>query len=120
MQTFQFYALPVAVAEAIYRGDSTGVDVHEVTADAHPGYPCRLSLEDATVGETLYALSYEHQAAQNPYRASGPYFRSPGAAAGRTRPGGRAGLPTPSPAFPTRVLGGGLDGGGRRYDGNGY
>lgn len=38
------------------------------------GFPCRISLEDAEVGEELLLLPYEHQATTSPYRASGPIF----------------------------------------------
>jgi hypothetical protein len=39
-----------------------------------PGFPCRISLEDAQVGEELLLLPYLHQPAASPYRASGPIF----------------------------------------------
>jgi hypothetical protein len=39
-----------------------------------PGFPCRVSLEDAAIGEELLLLPYEHQPAPSPYRASGPVF----------------------------------------------
>jgi hypothetical protein len=45
-----------------------------VTADAKPGFPCRVSLEDAEPGEMLLLLPFEHQPANSPYRASGPIF----------------------------------------------
>ena len=38
--------------------------------DAKPGFPCRISLEDAEPGETVLLLNHEHQAADTPYRAS--------------------------------------------------
>lgn len=44
------------------------------SADASPGYPCRVSLEEASVGEELILLPYLHQASASPYRASGPIF----------------------------------------------
>ncbi len=40
----------------------------------NPGFPCRVSLEDAEVGEELLLLPYMHQPAASPYRASGPIF----------------------------------------------
>lgn len=43
-------------------------------ATESPGYPCRVSLEDAREGEELLLLPYLHQAADSPYRASGPIF----------------------------------------------
>jgi len=39
-----------------------------------PGYPCRISLEDAQVGEEVLLMPYLHQPAASPYRASGPIF----------------------------------------------
>jgi len=30
-------------------------------ADTKPGYPCRITLEDAEPGETVLLLNYEHQ-----------------------------------------------------------
>ena len=45
-----------------------------VLANASPGFPCRVSLEDAQVGEELLLVSYLHQPAASPYRASGPIF----------------------------------------------
>lgn len=43
-------------------------------AEEHPGFPCRISLEDAQVGEEMLLLSNAHQPATSPYRASGPIF----------------------------------------------
>lgn len=37
-----------------------------------PGFPCRISLEDARPGEELLLLPCLHQPAASPYRASGP------------------------------------------------
>ncbi len=48
-------------------------------ADAKPGYPCRVSLEDAKVGESLILLPFMHHAVDTPYRASGPVFVCVGA-----------------------------------------
>jgi hypothetical protein len=43
-------------------------------ATENPGFPCRVSLEDAEVGEELLLLPYTHQNVASPYRASGPIF----------------------------------------------
>jgi len=45
-----------------------------VVATGKPGFPCRVSLADAEIGEELLLLPYEHQPALSPYRASGPIF----------------------------------------------
>lgn len=43
-------------------------------ATENPGYPCRVSLADAEVGDELLLLPYMHQPGDSPYRASGPIF----------------------------------------------
>src|SRR5438876_7149984 len=48
-------------------------------ASESPGYPCRVSLQDAQVGEELLLLPYLHQPAASPYRASGPVYVRRGA-----------------------------------------
>lgn len=45
-----------------------------MVADSKPGYPCRITLEDAEPGESLLLLNWRHQAADTPYRADGPIF----------------------------------------------
>lgn len=44
-----------------------------------PGTPCRISLEDAKVGETVILLNYAHQTAASPYAASHAIFVRVGA-----------------------------------------
>ena len=43
--------------------------VIRVTADESPGFPCRVSLQDAAVGEQLILLNYEHLPVATPYRS---------------------------------------------------
>ena len=50
------------------------IGARRMTADEHPGFPCRISLSDATVGETVLLLPYVHHDVDSPYRASGPIF----------------------------------------------
>lgn len=45
-----------------------------MTVDAKPGFPCRVSLEDAEIGEQVLLLSFTHHAVDSPYRAAGPIF----------------------------------------------
>ena len=40
------------------------------TADSHPGFPCRVSLDDAVPGETVLLTHFQHQDAATPFRAS--------------------------------------------------
>lgn len=42
--------------------------VIRVSADAKPGYPCRITLEDAEPGETLLLLNHADHAVATPYR----------------------------------------------------
>lgn len=39
-----------------------------------PGTPCRVSMEDAEVGETVILLNYTHQSHESPYRSSHAIF----------------------------------------------
>ncbi len=48
--------------------------------DAKPGFPCRVSLEDAEPGETVLLMNYEHQPADTPFRARHAIFVREGAA----------------------------------------
>jgi len=43
-------------------------------ADAKPGYPCRISLEDAEPGEQVILAPYAHQTAATAYQSNGPIF----------------------------------------------
>ena len=47
--------------------------------DSEPGFPCRVSLRDAAVGETVLLMNYEHLDAATPYRASHAIFVGEGA-----------------------------------------
>jgi hypothetical protein len=49
-----------------------GVSRHVV--DAPVGFPCRITLADARPGDTVLLLSYEHQAADTPYRSRHAIF----------------------------------------------
>lgn len=45
-----------------------------MTADSKPGFPCRITLQDAEAGETLLLLNWRHHDADTPYRSDGPIF----------------------------------------------
>src|SRR5262245_58012017 len=45
-----------------------------MTVDAKPGFPCRIGLADAEIGETVILLPFVHHDVDSPYRASGPIF----------------------------------------------
>ncbi len=48
--------------------------MRRVRSDAAVGFPCRVSLEDAPVGEELLLLPFSHLDSATPYRSSGPIF----------------------------------------------
>jgi len=49
-----------------------GVERHVV--ETPNSAPCRISLQDAEVGEEVLLFSFPHQAAASPYAATGPIF----------------------------------------------
>ena len=42
--------------------------------DAKPGFPCRVSLQDAEIGERVILVPFVHHDVESPYRAFGPIF----------------------------------------------
>lgn len=74
---FRIHALPRQRYEALLALSDFELAQHHarwVIADAEPGYPCRVSLEDAKQGERVLAISHLHQDSESPYRATGPIF----------------------------------------------
>lgn len=70
---FQIHALPKQPFAALFAlSDSELWDrnMRRVTADTHPGFPCRVSLADADPGEELILLNHQHLDAASPYAAS--------------------------------------------------
>jgi Protein of unknown function (DUF1203) len=53
--------------------------VKRVVADEVPGFPCRIEMRDARLGETLLLLNHTCQPADTPYRASHAIFVREGA-----------------------------------------
>ena len=75
--SFRATGLPLSPFEPLFVLDDDPLaarGMRRVTADAKPGFPCRVSLADAEPGERLILLPFEHQPAHSPYRASGPIF----------------------------------------------
>jgi hypothetical protein len=50
-----------------------------MVVEAAPGSPCRVTLEDAAVGETVLLLNYEHLPVATPYRSCHAIFVREGA-----------------------------------------
>ena len=87
---FQIHALPAepfAALSALSDADLAARLVQRQLVESCPGYPCRVSLEDARVGETVYLLHYTHQAAATPFRASHAIYVREGVASAAVPPG---------------------------------
>jgi hypothetical protein len=75
--SFQLVGVPFEPFAALFSLSDQALlelDARRVTAAEKPGYPCRVSLIDADIGEELLLLPFVHQPARSPYRASGPIF----------------------------------------------
>jgi Protein of unknown function (DUF1203) len=75
--SFQLVGLPFEPFAALFSLADEALAEHHaqrVIAKENPGYPCRVSLADAEIGEELLLLPYAHQPAASPYQASGPIF----------------------------------------------
>jgi hypothetical protein len=74
---FRLVALNKSLFEPLFRLNDEELSkrgMRRMTADEFPGYPCRVSLADAAVGEEVILLPYEHHAVDSPYRSGGPVF----------------------------------------------
>ena len=80
--SFQLIALPYDQFGPLFDVAADELDAmgaRIVVVDEKPGPPCRVSLEDAEVGETVLLLPFMHHDVVSPYRASGPVFVRKGA-----------------------------------------
>lgn len=69
--------LPLQAFQPLFALDDAALRARGVVrqvADSKPGFPCRITLQDAEPGESLLLLRWEHLDADTPYRASGPIF----------------------------------------------
>ena len=74
---FQISALNVEQFSHLFGKDPEIIarfGVRRVVADSKPGYPCRVSLRDAEIGESVLLMNYEHQPAATPFRSSHAIF----------------------------------------------
>jgi len=70
---FQISPLSIESFSHLFGQDSDSLlkqGVQRIVADSDPGYPCRVSLQDATVGERVLLMNYEHQPMPTPFRSS--------------------------------------------------
>ncbi len=45
-----------------------------LVADSKPGFPCRVSLKEAEIGERVLLIPHKYHDVNSPYKASGPIF----------------------------------------------
>jgi hypothetical protein len=82
MHSFQLVGLDQAQFEPLFAlsdQELAKLGAERRVATQSPGFPCRISLEDAHEGDELLLLPFLHQPAESPYRASGPIFVRRGA-----------------------------------------
>ena len=75
--SFQIHALPPEQFEPLFSLSDkklAKVRASRRIVDAKPGYPCRISLADAEIGETVVLVNFIHQSADTPYQASHAIF----------------------------------------------
>ena len=74
---FQISALNIEQFSHLFGQDRESLakqGVRRMVADNSPGFPCRISLQDADVGENVLLMNYEHQPAPTPFRSSHAIF----------------------------------------------
>jgi hypothetical protein len=89
MTSFQFHALAAEQfrhLSGLTDEELARAGIRRMLVDEKPGYPCRVSLADAEVGERVYLLSYLHHDVKSPYRAAGPIFVREGVRTARPEP----------------------------------
>jgi len=80
--SFRFIALPSERFAPLFgKSDAElqALGARRKVVDEKPGTPCRVSLADAEVGETVLLVPFTHHDVSSPYRASGPIFVRSGA-----------------------------------------
>jgi hypothetical protein len=77
LSDFQFVALPIENFTHLFSMNDAELAVHgarRMTVDESPGYPCRVSLLDASIGERVILTPFRHHEVNSPYQSAGPIF----------------------------------------------
>ncbi len=99
--TFQIHALEPSQFATLSNISDLELTQHRalwVEADANPGFPCRISLEDAPVGTKLLLVNFDHHTAESPYRSSHAIYVNPEATKAIPPPG------TVPPSISSRLI----------------
>lgn len=65
---------PFAHLHALSDDELSARGVVRMRIEAKHSAPCRISLDDAEIGERVLLINYTHQPAETPYRQQGPIF----------------------------------------------
>lgn len=87
---FQVRALPRARFAPLYGAPDDALErqrARRLRAAARPGFPCRVSLREARIGESVLLVHFTHHDVAGPYRASHAVFVIDGADEARPAPG---------------------------------
>lgn len=80
--SFQIHSLPAEeFAHLFTMSDSelAAINARRMVVQSKPGTPCRVSMADAEIGDTVILLNYRHQPADSPYQATHAIFVREGA-----------------------------------------
>ena len=75
--SFRISGISASVIEPFRGLPDKELSLHGVVryiADTKPGFPCRVTLRDAGIGEPVLLLNFEHLPGLTPYRSVGPIF----------------------------------------------
>ena len=84
--SFRIRALPEAPFAPLFALSDAELRPHRAVrqiVDRTPGFPCRVSLRDAEVGETVLLVHHEHQNADTPYQSGHAIYVRAGAVEAR-------------------------------------
>ena len=74
---FKIVGLPLAQFQPLFSLDDNELaqkGARRLNVDTKPGFPCRVSLQDAEISERVILVPFVHHDVESPYRASGPIF----------------------------------------------
>ena len=77
INNFKLVALDKSLFEEYFHLSETELakrGIRKMIVDEFPGFPCRVSLADAEIGEEVILLNFEHHNVSSPYKTSGPIF----------------------------------------------
>ena len=77
VMNFQIKPLQKSDFEHLFELSDAELAAHQACRQivaSNPGTPCRISMQDAEVGESVILFNYEHQPEDSPYKASHAVF----------------------------------------------